>query len=679
MDDNDFSLPPASDTETETREYNVPIYGTYGEFTLSPEVKVPYMVSLMDLKRVTKELKTHDEVSPSLENSYSLTELFQREIDVDRVKNDIVNGYLKDKGKLKFFNALTIVLLPKDDSGRIQQDFVDYPENDPAIPHPGAGHFDVFFDKPNWRKAIFGGVQFVSTTSANISRLRWDMRRVDAVAVDGQHRLRALKEWIQEKNNELVEVEKPTRIPIIFLLLHKNAGFAHADQLVSLKAIAREIFTDLNKNARQVDQATTIVLDDRSIESLCVRSLVTEGTCEDQLLRLPLSLVRWQEANNRFDQKYFLNSLVHLHSLVSELLDLDAPRKIDKDAGLKFVRRVQYTLGHGNPPKLVVSGKDLETYYKDHYLDENGDEAIAPITAIPPAYLGEALLGFKDRFLPWLVRILTELAPYQELLAYARAEKIITGDFSKYLSQPKRHLDVLKNELAAKYGDNWMDEVVKNHEQAILKIKGVGRSEDDGGEFWAFKAIFQKALVKLAKVVFFDVPESERTRFGQVGDFLDFFGGLHKHGLLSVHSKLKFGDSKHGLWVFVSVSPISRKIQVVNTAEKRINAVLALAYYAWRYAAVEGLSIVYEKTGVPNEISVKEILDKMAKSASTTSWPDSSKYYAEIRDQFINNCEYIDPGCEDKASKKAKSNAESRMVDLFATLLINEFDTKISG
>lgn len=670
MTDSNFALPPISDTEIETREYNVPIYGTYGEFTLSPEVRVPYMVALMDLKRVTKELKTHDEVSPSLDNTYSLTELFQREIDVDRVKNDIVNGYLKDKGKLKFFNALTIVLLPKDEGGRIQQDFVDYPENDPVIPHPGAGNFDVFFDKPNWKKAVFGGVQFVSTTSANISRLRWDMRRVDAVAVDGQHRLRALKEWIQEKNNELVEVEKPTRIPIIFLLLHKNAGFAHVDDLVSLKAIAREIFTDLNKNARQVDQATTIVLDDRSIESLCVRSLVTEGTCEDNPAKLPLSLLRWQEANNRFDQRYFLNSLVHLHSLVEDLLDLEAPRKIDKEAGLRFVRKVQSTLGRGNPPKLLLSGKDLEAYYKDHYLDENGEEAVAPITAIPPSYLNEALDGFKERFLPWLSRILIDFSPYAELLAYSREMNIINGDFSKYLAQPKRHLEALENEMTAKYGENWKDIVIKSHEAAILKIKGIGRGEDEGGEFWAFKAIFQKALVKLAKVLFFDAPEGERARFGSVDDFLTFFGGLHKRGLLGVHSRILYGDSKHGLWVFISVSPMSKKIQVVNTAEKRINALLSLAYYAWRYSIVENLKIVYDKTDASGEISVKEILEKLSRSSATTIWPDCSSFHSEIRNQFINNCEYIDPSCEDKSSKKAKSNADSRMVELFASLLI---------
>jgi hypothetical protein len=111
------SIPPVVDTQSELRNYNVPLYGIRGEFSLSSTVKVPYFTCLMDLNRVTAELKTHEEVSPSLDTTYSLVELFQRQIDIERVKREIVEGYLRVPNKIKFFNSLTIVLLPKNKEG----------------------------------------------------------------------------------------------------------------------------------------------------------------------------------------------------------------------------------------------------------------------------------------------------------------------------------------------------------------------------------------------------------------------------------------------------------------------------------------------------------------------------------------------------------------------------------
>lgn len=665
----DEFLPPSADTELEAREFNMPIYGTYGEFTLAPQVKVPYMVALMDLKRLTKELKTHEEVSPSLENTYSLTELFQREIDVKRVEDEIVDRYLKDHGKLKFFNALTMVLLPKDDAGKIQADFMDYEGNNPTIPDANAGQFDPFFAKPDWKRSVFGGVQFVSTKTANLSRLRWDIRRVDAVAVDGQHRLKALKVWMEKKNNELIEIEKPTRIPVIFLLLHERVGFLQGDKKLGLKAIAREIFTDLNKNAREVDLATQIVLDDRSLESLCVRSLVTEGTCINHPPLLPLTMVRWQEANNRFDQRYFLNSLVHLHSLVEELLDLEPPRKIDKDAGLKFVKKVQDTLGSGTPRKLVVHEKSLDDHYQENYLDESG-EAVAPINGIPLSYLSVAVDGFKDRFSSWLLQLLGEFKPYKSVIEYAVKNDLITGEFGKFLSQPKSHQKELEKELKSRHGDQWLTIVIKQHEDAIQKLKGIGRSDAEGGEYWSFKAIFQKAFVKLGKTVFFDAPDADRARFGTIGEFLEFFGSMHDRGALSVHAPISYGQHRHELWTFISVNPINRKIQVVNTAEKRILALLTISYYTSRLAFSMNKKIIHSGLESDTEIPVKLLIDKLSRSSATSMWPNSPQYIDDIRNLFNANCEFIDPVVIDKTSKKAKQNSESRLNDMIATMVI---------
>ena len=111
------------------------------------------------------------------------------------------------------------------------------------------------------------------------------------------------------------------------VLLHKDVGFINQQDQTdnSIRKISRELFTDLNKNAKTVDRARELILDDKSIHARCVRTLVTNTTPQDDTNSLPLSLVRWQDNNNRFDESYYLNSLVHLDLIVKDLLSLKEP------------------------------------------------------------------------------------------------------------------------------------------------------------------------------------------------------------------------------------------------------------------------------------------------------------------------------------------------------------------
>ena len=612
-------IPPVVDTQSDLRNYNVPLYGIKGEFSLSSSVKVPYFTCLMDLNRVTQELKTHEEVNPSLDTTYSLEELFQRQIDIERVQREIVDGYLRLHNKIKFFNSLTIVLLPKDEEGKIVSEFANYDNNDPAIPDPQFGPFDNFFaaGQAADNKAVFGGVQFVTTKTENLARLRWDKRRVDAVAVDGQHRLRALKLWMEGKNQQLSEIERPTRIPIIFLMLHKDAGFVGAANggTSGIKGIAREIFTDLNKNAREVDLATQIILDDLSVESCCVRSLVTKTTCTDDEALLPLSLLRWQEANNRFDQKYYLNSLVNLHLLVKELLEVKSPDPMSKNEVLSFIKNISRLLGVGEPRQLVHQGVTLEDYYLRQYFEEEDDEPVAPFTGIPPNYLPAAVEGFKKFFTPWLLALLRNFTPYANIIAYARENDLIKGNFAQYLSQPRGHQEQLAKDLAYAYGDHWRKILIDDHNAAIEKIKGSGSESEQ----WAFKTIFQKALVRLGQTLFVKSPADDRVRFGSVDDYLEFLNTLYSHEVLRVHAPLP--DASHELWTFIAVNYGNRKIKVTGSSEARILDLLSLWYFGWRYAKSQGLAIKLGGNAEEQTTTPADILKHFSTKAAQAKWP----------------------------------------------------------
>jgi hypothetical protein len=112
-------IPNSSDKS----KFNKPLYGFNGEYTLSENVSLPYFVSLIEINRAIDELKVAEQVPAELDTQWSIKELFQRSIDEKRVHSDIVKGYLLDPNKLKFFNAITIILMPKGDDGKVKDKF----------------------------------------------------------------------------------------------------------------------------------------------------------------------------------------------------------------------------------------------------------------------------------------------------------------------------------------------------------------------------------------------------------------------------------------------------------------------------------------------------------------------------------------------------------------------------
>lgn len=626
-----FSL--EGNTEDEVREYNMPLYGVQGQFTLTPGVTVPYFASLMSIDRLTTELKTHEEVTPSLENTYTLEELFQREIDLKTI-NNIVDGYLNSHNKLKFFNSITVALFPKDNSGKICPNFEDYQNNNPKIPAEGAGSFDSSFaNKDNCENIVFGGVQFVKTQVANLARLRWDRKKVYAMAVDGQHRLKALKVWHERKNKELTKIESPTRISVIFLLLHPNAGFQRAidDQTDGIKGIAREIFTDLNKNARQVDEATQIVLDDRSLESRCVRAIVTPSTCEDSEHLLPLSLLRWREANNRFDQRYYLNSLVNLHLIVKDLLGLQMPQDpMSANEVRRYIHTLENTLGDfvDGKKSILYEGKSLLEAYESDFFDTDSDDPstpIRPFIGIPPAFLPAAVEGFKKHYAPWILSILRDFKPYKQLLAYAREKDLIKGQFSQFHAQPKSAQHELIKSLESEHGNNWKEVLIFPHEKEIMRIKGDDRT--NLGDQWAFKTIFQKAILRLAKRISLQTDE-EVKRMGKVEDYISFLDDLYERNILRVLSPIE--NENYKFWTFITLHHGTERIQVTAASEKRIESFLQIAYTGIRYACFAEKEISETPSGAT--FTPRKILNDISTQNSHTEWRayDASKLLTEF-------------------------------------------------
>ena len=623
------------------------MYGLTGKYTLSEGIALPFFSTLIDIDRAIDELRIAEQVPPSLETQWSIKELFQREIDENRVRQDIVKGYLLDSKKLKFFNAITIVLMPRNRDGKILDNFDDVePNSVPPIPWDGSDPEDSQWNQEGVQVANFGGVQYVTTGLS--ARLRWDEDRVLAVAVDGQHRLWALRTFREDekfRGGTLRTVERQTKIPVIFVLLHPSAGFQNTQDRTdySIRGISRELFTDLNKNAKTVDRARELILDDKNINAQCVRTLVTSKTAEDSSNLIPLSLVRWQDDSNRFDTSYYLNSLVHLDLLISNLLDIDPPKDpMDGKKVKDFIKSINDTLGIGGK-EVEHDGRTLSKYYDEDCCDEDG-EPTTPFARLPETYLISAVEGFKVNFRPWLLHILLDFKPYKNLLDYSREYNLIEGTFGSYQAQTSKHRLIIREQETTK-DSNWNKNEILRFQTEIAKMK-----ENQ----WAFKAIFQKALVRLGKLVCFQ--NQGDSNLGTVDDILEFLDRLFDSGVLKLDAPIPDGQSFR-LWTFIALNAGSDKIKVATTVEDRIFSLLCLWYYGSRKIK---LTEIADQTTT----SYRKLLNYFSADKSTATWPDCKKSYDLLYRGFNTNA-FFGRDSDQLTDKQKEDLVRSRLTAVF--------------
>ena len=113
-------------------EYTKPLLFIPGKYTLSQVGQVPYFSAVMPLRDLVDQIKLVENIPEEARITWSLEELFQREIDWKRVNDELIDGYLKVQNKLNFFNSLTIALLPRK-GPKIEDDY-GKPEYSPP-PH----------------------------------------------------------------------------------------------------------------------------------------------------------------------------------------------------------------------------------------------------------------------------------------------------------------------------------------------------------------------------------------------------------------------------------------------------------------------------------------------------------------------------------------------------------------
>lgn len=535
----------------------------HGSFNLS-KTEIPYIQTLMSLKEVATELDLVENLPSDLRSKWTLEELFQREIDWERVQYQLLRGYLKRANKIKFFNSITVALLPTNEKGMLDSSYGNTPNPPSAPPNLTA--------EP-WSSVDVGGLQIFRHSKNPFAYVRWDPKRIFPATIDGQHRLAALKEFVRAGN--LTQAMLDTKISIIFLVLDERAGLsidaAHfgVNENPILK-IVREVFIDLNMNARPVIRSRQILVDDQEIESVCLRTLLASRTGEDQAGKLPLGLVHWQhnvtaKFNTGINTAPFITTVELLNLIIRDLLDLERPKDpLDEGQVRKFVQSLEDTLRVSDHikenPNRFPGLAPLNSYVEENYLKEGFE---SPFVNPPPQYIRVCADSFDTLWRPMFVGLLREFKPYKDFIAKAREKGAIDGDLAFYLALPER---AQKQQV-----DEWGEARPEKLDKPLAELAKL-KQED-----WPFYAVFQKALFRATKNAYlhYDTIPAKKREKPFIEAWVAFLDELWDRGMLGVKAK----SEEQYVWAGIGINSDNQSVRWSEAAVTRLSGMLTLWWY----------------------------------------------------------------------------------------------------
>lgn len=169
---------------------------------------------------------------------WGMNKIIQRNISSQRVQ-EIKSEYLDANNRsIKFFPAITVVLLPKSKGEPIQH----------------------FINSISGFDNIKGIAVVKSYESEDYIHdfpvlLKWDKDEISALVIDGQHRVSAIRNFYEGKNELSYN---GISIPVTFVIF-KN------EPRIDLIQATRALFIDVNNTPRLVSEEKLIFIDDRSI------------------------------------------------------------------------------------------------------------------------------------------------------------------------------------------------------------------------------------------------------------------------------------------------------------------------------------------------------------------------------------------------------------------------------
>lgn len=391
-----------------------------GYFRIGGDI-LPYFQVAMKVQDAVEVLTLPRDVIFDPTERVELDELFQRELDEERVTKKIV-PYLKLSNRIKFFNSFSVAIMPTDPNNpnRLASAFPDGDAAAPEWPTDQLSHLQI------------GPIRIRHTPNdPDVGYISWNLRGANSIIIDGQHRLFALKVLLDDATYQARGSLAETQIPVILIVLDPRAGFIPSDPIgSSMLKTARSIFVDLNRHSVQVSTSRNYLLDDRDIVAVSMRAILTSSVGQegestiDRVARegqIPLVLVDWYSDASKFDTGLHCTTVVGLYDMVANIMQLpsiDSGRWRDVD---KYLDTVEARLNVD--AESMRSLRDWRQYLENEDLPFGLREE--DTTTIASAFQAD---------LADLIRLpLVELAPYKELIRQYEQFGALSGRYESWL------------------------------------------------------------------------------------------------------------------------------------------------------------------------------------------------------------------------------------------------------
>jgi len=226
--------------------------------------------------------------------TWDVKDLFQRDVDEERVTEQIT-PYFTNPDLVKFFNPLTLLLLPMQSESDDAQKIVEYVEGSTrGSDDEGVYEYEDFERVGHYKFEVCKEVPAYS-------KVLWRGSSTKLVAIDGQHRLNTLTRIAKDNPSLLYGWHIP--VIIIGVFQEKNE-----EPVPNLLEVVRKIFLYINTEAKTVSESREILLNDESVNSVCVQVLVQESHSNDCLPAedrkkgmLPLMFYDWRGATKKLN------------------------------------------------------------------------------------------------------------------------------------------------------------------------------------------------------------------------------------------------------------------------------------------------------------------------------------------------------------------------------------------
>jgi DGQHR domain-containing protein len=260
------------------------VYGMAGTFHVGPDdqqenaIGVRYfntVASGSDSTAAGNSRQLLEELKPMRERAKvsalrDLSSLLQRELDDARVAQDLVPYLQGARSKVGFFPGILVALVPK---GFLEaSDQASYPSSGGPTDGPREVT-EAYADCWTLRRLKSGGEPI------SLGTLEIDPENADLVVLDGQHRANAFRyvtNTFQDASGDTIYAsfyEAAGDIGAFGSELPVTILWFEANGTLDPKLLSRQLFVDVNTNARPVSESRNILLDDRQNASIVVGAI----------------------------------------------------------------------------------------------------------------------------------------------------------------------------------------------------------------------------------------------------------------------------------------------------------------------------------------------------------------------------------------------------------------------